>query len=167
MPETVTTLYTCSNGHWALVLKPPGLVCPPQLVLHKPMVGPVTLYHCGEVADKPGPWQQVLQLLVNPAAARVLDAAQRWVLCWDTDLFSPAMAVAKANLAAAVDALGDTTPDPETEAEMDATARWESKIRAQHPDMSPPAVRRGAHAARVLFGAPMDALGEPTGGQSG
>jgi hypothetical protein len=61
MSEIVTTLYTSGNGDWALMLKPPGLVCPPQLVLHEPMVGPVTLYHSGEVADQPGPWQQVLR----------------------------------------------------------------------------------------------------------
>jgi hypothetical protein len=145
-------------------------------------LAPTGLWSCGDgswctraavEAGERGPVREVL--LVDPAVARVLEAARRWrgisTAPPDPDIGQSDVDDAEADVWAAVDALGDTTPDLDTEAEaeMDATAGWESKIRAQHPDMSPPAVRRGAHAARVLFGAPtptqpaVDALGEPAG----
>lgn len=53
-------------------------------------------------------------LLVSPAAARVLETAQRWVRAWKVNPFAPATIVAKVALADAVDAAESDQPDDPT-----------------------------------------------------
>jgi hypothetical protein len=120
-----------------------------------------------ELAAEFGTGQVREVLLVDPAVARVLEAVSRWRhICTaiSPDIGQSDVDDAESDVWAAVDALGEPAGTP-----PGAIDGWESKIRAQHPDMSPPAVRRGAHAARVLLGAPtltqpaVDALGEQSG----